>query len=104
MRIIAVSGSFDPIHRGHLHLIQEAKKLGDYLMVILARDEQLILKKGYVFMPYLERKEVLESIRWVDEVVENVDQDISSCKTLAKYQPHIYARGGVKCVKGWELK
>jgi cytidyltransferase-like protein len=94
VKIVAVSGNFDPIHVGHLHLIQEAKKLGDYLLVILTRDEQAIKKKGYVFMPYAERKEILESIKGIDKVVENVDEDVSSCKSLAKYQPNIYARGG----------
>ena len=94
MRIVVVAGGFDPIRQGHLHLLKNASALGDYLMVILARDEQLIMKKGYAFMPYFERKEVLESNRWVNEVVENIDTDLSSCKSLAKYQPNIYARGG----------
>ena len=94
MRVTMVSGGFDPIRRGHLLLIKNASMLGDYLKVILTRDEQLINKKGYAFMPYHERKEVLESIRWVNEVVENIDSDLSSCKTLSKYQPNIYARGG----------
>lgn len=96
MRVVMISGGFDPVRQGHLHLIKNASMLGDYLKVILTKDEQLIIKKGYTFMPYYERKQVLESIRWVNEVVENIDLDVSSRKTLAKYQPDIYARGGDK--------
>ena len=99
MKTVMISGGFDPVRSGHLHLIKGAWMLGDYLKVILTRDEQLIMKKGYAFMPYFERKEVLESIRWVNEVVENIDHDLSSRKTLAKYQPNIYARGGDKLPK-----
>lgn len=50
MIIVAVSGGFDPIHIGHLRSILEARELGDSIMVILTRDDQLIRKKGYVFM------------------------------------------------------
>jgi len=94
MKVVMISGGFDPIRAGHLQLIRGAWMMGDYVKVILTRDEQLIMKKGYAFMPYFERKQVLESIRWVNEVVENIDQDLSSCKSLAKYQPNVYARGG----------
>ena len=93
-KIVAVSGNFDPVHKGHIRLFRDAWKLGDELIVILARDDQVMKKKGYVFMSYEERKEILQSIRWVHEVVENIDADISSCKSLAKYQPNIYAHGG----------
>jgi len=94
MRLVAISGGFDPIHIGHLHLMREAKQFGDSLLVILTRDDQLIRKKGYVFMPYQERKEVIENIKWVDRVVENIDHDISSCESLEIYSPNVYARGG----------
>jgi FAD synthetase len=97
---VAVSGNFDWLRKGHLHLIRDAKKLGDYLMVILAREDQVIMKKGYEAVPYLERKEVLESLKWVDEVVENVDDDISSRKSLGKYHPDIFARGGDNLKEG----
>ncbi|HYE22278.1 MAG TPA: adenylyltransferase/cytidyltransferase family protein, partial [Verrucomicrobiae bacterium] len=67
--IVAVSGGFDPIHFGHVRMFKEAKSLGDKLVVILNNDNWLRKKKGYVFMPEKERKEVIESIRYVDEVV-----------------------------------
>ena len=93
-KIVATAGSFDPVHIGHVRHFKEAKKLGDYLLVILTRDDQLIKKKGFIFMLYQERKEILEAIKWVDEVVENVDEGITSTKSLEKYKPAIFAKGG----------
>lgn len=94
MRIVAVSGGFDPIHVGHLRSIQEARELGDSIMVILTRDDQLIHKKGYCFMPYHERKEILMRIQGVDIVLPNIDFDLSSAQSLELYRPDIFAKGG----------
>ena len=94
MIVVAVSGGFDPLHVGHLRSIKEAAKLGDKFMVILTRDDQLIQKKGYCFMPYEERKEILESIEGVDIVVPNVDAGITSNESLKYYRPDIFAKGG----------
>lgn len=91
---MAVSGYFDPIHIGHIRYLAEAKKLGTKLMVILSRDGQCIKKKGYVFMSYMERKEILESIRYVDEVVPNLDTDTSCAKSLEFLKPDIFIKGG----------
>lgn len=66
---VAVSGGFDPLHRGHVRLFQEAKKLGDKLIVILNNDNWLKAKKGYAFMPQEERKEVIKAMAMVDEVI-----------------------------------
>jgi len=49
--VVAVSGGFDPIHIGHVRMIQEARKLGDKLVVIINNDHCLTHKKGYAFMP-----------------------------------------------------
>src|SRR3989338_11499152 len=67
--IVAVSGGFDPIHIGHIRLIKEAKKLGDKLVVILNNDNWLKNKKTQIFIHQKERKEILEAVREVDEVV-----------------------------------
>lgn len=94
-RSIAVSGGFDPIHKGHVRYIQEAMKLGSNVIVILTRDDQLAHKKGKPFMTYAERKEVLEAIvgdRGV--VVPNVDADITSVESVRKYRPDCFAKGG----------
>jgi len=94
MITVAVSGGFDPVHIGHIRSVTEAKKLGDELVVILTRDDQLIRKKGYCFIPYDERKEIMESIVGVDRVVPNIDDDITSNKSLEYYRPDIFAKGG----------
>ncbi len=93
-KVVAVSGGFDPIHIGHVRMMQEAKKLGDELIVFLNSDDFLIRKKGKPFMPFDERKELIEAFGCVDQVVEVVDQDQTVCATLRKYKPDIFANGG----------
>lgn len=95
---VAVSGGFDPIHIGHVRMFEEAKKLGDRLVVILNNDNWLKKKKGYVFMRDEERAEVIRSLRAVDEVIltfhkENPD-DMSVCAELRELRPTIFANGG----------
>ena len=91
---VAVSGAFDPIHVGQVRYIREAAKLGDRLVVILNNDDFLLRKKGFVFMPFQERKEILENVKGVDEVVASVDEDQTVCKTLELVKPDIFAKGG----------
>lgn len=93
--IVVVSGGFDPVHIGHIHLFKDAKKLGDKLVVILNDDDWLLRKKGYVFMPANERKELLENIKWVDEVVVREPKDTYDiAHMLEKMDCHIFANGG----------
>lgn len=96
--VIAVSGGFDPVHIGHVRMFQEAKKLGDELVVILNNDHWLALKKGYAFMPAHERKEVIEAFAPVDRVVltfhEPSTVDMSVCKELEHLRPDVFANGG----------
>ena len=100
MKVVVVSGGFDPVHVGHIRLFKEGKELGDKLIVILNNDEFLMRKKGYVFMPFEQRKEILESIRYIDEVFDSSDQDDSVCESLkAIRNAHInnkivFANGG----------
>ena len=91
---VAISGAFDPIHAGHIRYIHEAAKLGDRLVVILNKDNFLLKKKGFVFWPFNERKEILENIKGVDEVVAAVDEDQTVRKTLELIKPDIFAKGG----------
>jgi len=97
-RIVAVSGGFDPLHIGHVRMFQEAKALGDYLVVILNNDQWLRAKKGFAFMPETERKEIIEAIHCVDEVIitshEEDDMDRSVCRELSIIRPHVFANGG----------
>lgn len=97
-KVVAVSGGFDPVHVGHVRMFNEAKALGDYLVVILNNDAWLRAKKGYAFMPEEERKEVLEALRAVDEVfltghLEG-STDTSVCAELAILKPDLFANGG----------
>ena len=93
-----VSGGMDPLHIGHIRLFHDAKKLGDRLIVILNNDNWLRAKKGYVFMPERERKEILEALADVDKVVltehPKNPKDMSVCQELLKIKPHIFANGG----------
>jgi len=85
MKISVVSGGFDPIHSGHISYINSAKKFGDYLIIALNSDEWLRQKKGKEFMPFEERKSILENIKNVDEVLDFEDDHLGSCiKALEK--------------------
>jgi len=90
---VAVSGGFDPVHIGHIRLFREASKLGS-LTVILNTDDFLMKKKGFVFMPLEERREIIQSIRYVDKVVISTDKDMTVCDTLTWLKPDIFANGG----------
>lgn len=94
MKIVVASGYFDPIHKGHIEYLKLAKSLGDKLIVILNNDYQTKLKKGKFFMEENERKIVLESIKYVDEVFLSIDKDKSVCKSLLSIRPDIFANGG----------
>ena len=97
-KIVAVSGGFDPLHIGHVRMFQEAKKLGDKLIVILNNDNWFKVKGKPVFMSHHERKEIIEALECVDEVVisghSKNTKDISVSKELLKIKPHIFANGG----------
>ena len=92
-KIVCVSGGFDPIHIGHVRMIQDASQLGE-VIVIANSDEWLMRKKGYVFMTYAERQEIIYAIKGVIDVVEASDDDNTVCKTLRNLNPHIFANGG----------
>ncbi len=92
--VVAVCGGFDPIHVGHIKHFRDAKKLGDILVVMLNTDDWLTKKKGYIFMSFEERKEIIESIRYVDKVTPVIDTNGSVAKTLEKLKPDIFAKGG----------
>lgn len=96
--IVCVSGGFDPIHVGHVRMIREAAALGDELIVIVNNDHWLRKKKGHVFMPQDQRREVIEGMKGVTRVIFTShapdDEDRSVCRELREIRPHIFANGG----------
>jgi len=91
MKIIVVSGGFDPIHSGHIEYLKSAKEYGDKLIVALNSDTWLEKKKGKPFMVFNERKSILEAIKYVDEVVEFKDDKKGSCINALKKIKKLYS-------------
>ena len=98
MRVVIVSGGFDPIHSGHIEHFKEARKLGDILIVGLNSDEWLTRKKGKPFLPLEERLAVVKSMRPVDSAVPFNDDNDSSIdlikKALVLFDDVLFANGG----------
>ena len=100
MKLVVVTGGFDPLHSGHIEYIRAARKLGDRLIVGLNSDAWLARKKGQPFMPFNERRIVVGSLKDVDITMEFNDDDgsaISLLNDLKKNYPYaeiIFANGG----------
>jgi len=90
---IAVSGGFDPVHIGHIRMIIEAAKYGE-VIVILNSDRWLFNKKGFGFMSFDERAEILAAIKGVVKVVEVDDSDGTVCEAISRIHPTYFANGG----------
>src|SRR6056300_408798 len=84
MKVVIATGGFDPLHSGHMNYLQSAKKLGDFLIVGLNSDEWLTRKKGQPFMPFDERKSVLEALECVDEVQSFDDSDDTAIELIER--------------------
>ncbi len=69
MKRILTYGTFDLLHYGHINLLRRAKALGDYLVVACSTDEFNLGKGKRCYFSYEERKQLLESIRYVDLVI-----------------------------------
>jgi cytidyltransferase-like protein len=100
MKIILVTGGFDPIHSGHIAYFKAACTLGDMLIVGLNSDDWLTRKKGRAFMPWNERLCVINNLAMVDEVYTFDDDDGSACHFIQQVRAHypdaelIFANGG----------
>ena len=79
MKISVVSGGFDPIHSGHISYLKALKSHGEILIVALNSDNWLINKKGQNFLSFKERRIILESLKFVDEVIDFADDERGSC-------------------------
>lgn len=99
-KIVITSGYWNPIHIGHINLMREAKKLGDFLIVVVNSDKQVKLKGSIAFMPEKERIEIIRAIKYVDNVFLSIDDDGYQGKTLReiantyKGDKLIFAKGG----------
>tara|TARA_B100001173_G_C15848413_1_gene487654 strand:+ start:43 stop:819 length:777 start_codon:yes stop_codon:yes gene_type:complete len=90
MKVIIVSGGFDPLHSGHIAYFEAAKDYGDKLIVALNSDSWLESKKGKFFMPFNERKAIVNSISFVDEVIDFKDDDMGSCINALEKAKNLY--------------
>ena len=104
--VALITGGFDPLHSGHLALIKSAKEMSLLVAVGLNSDAWLYRKKGYVFMPFEERKEILESLSLVHKVFSFNDSDDTACRAIqvcAWAYPHtrtiIFCNGGDRTEK-----
>jgi cytidyltransferase-like protein len=92
-KTVMVSGGFDPIHVGHVRMIREAAQYGD-VIVVANSDNWLFRKKGYNFMGFNERKEILMAIKGVIDVIPVIDDDGTVCPALIEHKPDYFANGG----------
>tara|TARA_R100000995_G_scaffold82904_1_gene57617 strand:- start:333 stop:812 length:480 start_codon:yes stop_codon:yes gene_type:complete len=90
---VIVSGGFDPLHAGHVRMIIDAARHGN-VIVVANSDAWLKRKKGYIFMPFEERSQILASIKGVLRVEAVDDSDDSVCEALRRIKPTYFANGG----------
>ena len=69
MKKVITYGTFDLLHAGHINILRRARELGDYLIVVLSTDEFNAIKNKKAYYSYVDRKLILEAIRYVDEVI-----------------------------------
>ncbi len=107
-KIVCTSGGFDPIHPGHMSCIQESKKYGQTLVVIVNGDNFLIKKKGKSFMDLKTRCQIISFVKGVDYVIPfEIKNDQTVCVALEKIKPHIFTKGGdridAQTIPEWEI-
>lgn len=105
MKIVLVTGGFDPLHAGHIEYFNEAKRLGDKLFVGVNSDAWLTRKKGKNFLPIVDRVKIIENLKMVDGVILFNDDDdtaIEAVKNVKLLYPNdniIFANGGDRSAK-----
>lgn len=90
---VMVSGGFDPVHAGHIRMIRDAANFGD-VIVIANSDDWLFRKKGFVFMTFEQRAEILNAIKGVILVDSVDDSDGTVCEAIRRLKPTSFANGG----------
>ena len=105
-RIAIVSGYFNPIHIGHLQMIQAARELAPYVVVIVNNDRQQLLKKGRILMTEDDRHAIVAELRCVDEAFVAVDDDptvVASLRRVRDLHPDaelLFCNGGDRSPTG----
>jgi cytidyltransferase-like protein len=100
MKIVVVSGGFDPLHSGHIAYFRDAKRIGDTLVVGVNSDDWLKRKKGRAFMSWYDRSLIIQHLKEVNFVIQFDDSDGSAIRlldTVKKTWPKdeiIFANGG----------
>lgn len=100
MKAVIISGYFNPLHGGHLDMVEAAAELGDKLIVVVNNDVQQVQKKGKIILDEQNRARLMGALRAVDEVMISIDDDMSQIKTLEKIALQypedelIFANGG----------
>ena len=98
--IVIATGGFDPIHSGHINYLNEAAKLGNFLIVGINSDAWLVRKKGKAFMEWNERAIIVENLKSVDQVIAFDDFDGTAKDAIRSVRMHnpnakiIFANGG----------
>ena len=91
-KIILTYGTYDILHFGHIRLLKRAKELGDYLIVGISTDEFNAIKGKKSYYNYETRKEMLESIKYVDMVIPEIDWN-QKVDDIKKYNVSIVTMG-----------
>lgn len=93
MPIVAISGGFSVLHKGHTRLIEAAAEYGS-VVVILNSDEWIERKYGYRVVDWASRAEVMMALKYVHNVILAYDSDGTVCETLKHLKPNYFANGG----------
>tara|TARA_Y100001938_G_scaffold28644_1_gene38564 strand:+ start:201 stop:650 length:450 start_codon:yes stop_codon:yes gene_type:complete len=104
MRVVVISGFFNPLHIGHIDYISAARNLGDFLIVIVNSDKQVEIKGSVPFMNQDDRLRIIRNIKGVDRAVIAIDEDGSVCQTIREefkrlqndpfFEEMVFANGG----------
>ena len=92
-KTVLVSGGFDPVHIGHIRMILDASEYGD-VIVVANSDDWLFRKKGFVFMEFDQRAEILAAVKGVIKVSGVDDHDGTVCEAIRRLKPDYFANGG----------
>jgi cytidyltransferase-like protein len=107
-RIVVTSGGFDPIHPGHISLLQESGKYGDVVVAVVNGDAFLRAKKGRPFQDLQTRCLIVSAIRHVRYVVPfEIEGDLTVNEALRRLRPDVFTKGGdrvgAETIPEWEI-